>query len=208
MHMPSIYKISILNALVSAGLAVGLGLTVIDANAEDSAVPQAHSDSMTAMVSDAAITAKVKAELMDKTHLNQSNIHVTTTNGVVTLEGSVSSTKAKSEVEAIIQSIDGVKSIDDNLTTPESSATSAKLHKVATKTERVVSDSWITTKVKADILASSLNKGLDVSVDTIHGVVVLKGTLANQDAIDHVQDIAENVNGVKSVDVSGLTIAP
>jgi hyperosmotically inducible protein len=38
-------------------------------------------------------------------------------------------------------------------------------------------------------------------------VVVLKGELANRDAIDHVKDIAEKVKGVKSVDTSSLTVS-
>jgi hyperosmotically inducible protein len=207
MNKPFFYKTSLIHALITTGLTLGIGLATIPANAEDSTAPQAHSDSIGATIDDAVITTKVKAALMDRTSLKKSDIHVTTTNGVVTLEGTASSSKAKSVAEAAVKSVEGVKSIDDNLTTPSSSATSAKVHKVVKKTERVVADSWITTKVKTDILASSLDKGMDVSVDTVHGVVVLKGTLANQDAIDHVRDIAEKVDGVKSVDISGLTVA-
>jgi hyperosmotically inducible protein len=77
----------------------------------------------------------------------------------------------------------------------------------ADKTERVVSDSWITTKVKSEILANSVSKAFKVSVKTKFGVVSLGGKLPNQDAIDLVKMIAEKVNGVKSVDVSGLSIA-
>ncbi|MDA8329314.1 MAG: BON domain-containing protein [Betaproteobacteria bacterium] len=207
MNKPFFYKTSLIRALITTGLTLGIGLATIPANADDSTAPQAHSDSIGATIDDAVITTKVKAELMDRTSLKKSDIHVTTTNGVVTLEGTASSSKAKSVAEAAVKSVEGVKSIDDNLTTPSSSATSAKAHKVMKKTERVVADSWITTKVKTDILASSLDKGMDVSVDTVHGVVVLKGTLTNQDAIDHVRDIAEKVDGVKSVDISGLTVA-
>jgi hyperosmotically inducible periplasmic protein len=74
------------------------------------------------------------------------------------------------------------------------------------KAERVVSDSWITTKVKSEILANSASKAFKVSVKTKHGVVLLKGKLLTQDAIDVVKLIAEKVKGVKSVDVSGLVI--
>lgn len=70
-----------------------------------------------------------------------------------------------------------------------------------------MSDSWITGKVKSGILADSLSKGFDVNVVTVHGVVVLKGELANRDAIDHVKHIAEKVKGVKSVDTSALTVS-
>src|ERR1035437_2734697 len=76
----------------------------------------------------------------------------------------------------------------------------------ASKAERAVSDSWITTKVKAEILANSVSKAFKVSVKTKRGMVSLKGKLPSQDAIDLVKMIAEKVKGVKSVDVSGLVI--
>ena len=70
-----------------------------------------------------------------------------------------------------------------------------------------MSDSWITTKGKSEILADSASKGFDVSVTTTHGVVVLTGKLASSDAIDHVKEIAAKVDSVKSVDISALTVA-
>jgi hyperosmotically inducible protein len=78
--------------------------------------------------------------------------------------------------------------------------------KAASNVERVVSDSWITTKVKSEILANSVSKAFKVSVKTKAGAVSLKGKLPNQDAIDLVKMISEKVKGVKSVDVSGLVI--
>ena len=73
--------------------------------------------------------------------------------------------------------------------------------------ERIVSDSWITTKVKTEILADGVSKGFDVGVETSHGTVVLKGALANQDAVDHIKGIAEKVDGVKGVNTSALVVA-
>jgi hyperosmotically inducible protein len=78
--------------------------------------------------------------------------------------------------------------------------------KAASNAERVVSDSWITTKVKSEILANSVSKAFKVSVKTKSGAVSLKGKLPNQDAIDLVKMISEKVKGVKSVDVSGLVV--
>src|ERR1035437_414393 len=52
------------------------------------------------------------------------------------------------------------------------------------KAERAVSDSWITTKVKSEILANSVSKAFKVSVKTKHGAVSLKGKLPSQDAIE------------------------
>jgi hyperosmotically inducible protein len=76
----------------------------------------------------------------------------------------------------------------------------------ASKAERAVSDSWITTKVKSEILANSVSKAFKVGVKTKHGAVSLDGKLPTQDAIDLVKMIAEKVKGVKSVDTSALVI--
>ncbi len=73
--------------------------------------------------------------------------------------------------------------------------------------ERVASDSWITTKVKSEIMSSSVAKGFKVHVKTLHGAVTLKGKLASRESVDEVKAIVEKVAGVKSVDASSLTIA-
>jgi hyperosmotically inducible protein len=75
------------------------------------------------------------------------------------------------------------------------------------KTKRVASDSWITTKVKSELLADSVTKGFDISVETSHGVVTLSGSLKSQDAIDHAKALAAKIKGVKSVDVTSLKVA-
>ena len=77
----------------------------------------------------------------------------------------------------------------------------------AKKTERVMSDSWITTKVKSGILANSGTKGFKVKVKTKQGVVALNGKLPSQESIDQVTQIAQKVKGVSSVDTSALTVA-
>lgn len=79
-------------------------------------------------------------------------------------------------------------------------------HGAASKTERAVTDSWITTKVKSEILANSVSKAFKVGVTTKQGTVALDGKLPNQDAIDLVKMIAEKVKGVKGVDTSALVI--
>jgi hyperosmotically inducible periplasmic protein len=198
--MTKVCKNSSRNALMVAGVAIGFGIGAANVVYADDAMPQAHSDGVATAIGDTAITAKVKARLMKEDGLDKSDISVTTTNGVVTLDGSAASSKAKSMAETAAISVDGVKSVDNNLKAPGDSKTAAK-------TKRVVSDSWITTKVKSELLADSLSKGFEVSVETMQGVVVLKGTLANQEAINHVKNVAAKVEGVKSVDTSALTIS-
>lgn len=101
-------------------------------------------------------------------------------------------------VAALFLSVNMAQAASDDAAIAPSNAVS--------KAERAVSDSWITTKVKSEILANSVSKAFKVGVKTKRGVVSLKGKLPSQDAVDLVKMIAENVNGVKSVDVSGLVI--
>ena len=188
-------------ALTTIGAAAGLGLCLLANAASSDTAPTAHSDSVGAGISDSAITTKVKANFLGDERLKGSHIKVTTTNGVVTLTGSATGADSKAAAEDIAKNVDGVKSVDDELTSPSSSGS---MHKAVAKTERVGSDSWITTKVKSEIMADSVSKGFKVSVKTVNGVVMLSGVLPNDDAVAHVKDLAEKVEGVKSVKTSQL----
>ncbi|MEO6917739.1 MAG: BON domain-containing protein [Collimonas sp.] len=207
MNTPFFYKKSLRNALIVAAFGASLASGAVMAASSDAAAPQAHSDGVAATVTDTGITTTVKAKLMTTNGLEKSDISVTTTNGVVTLTGTAGSASAKSAAEMTAKAVDGVKSVDNSLTVSTNGMAPSKVDKDVAKTKRVVSDSWITTKVKSEILANSVTKGFDVSVKTKHGVVVLGGALATQDAVDHVKDIAEKVKGVKSVDTSAITVA-
>ena len=198
----STYGILLRSTLLCAGLAAGLAASTLQA-----AEPKAHSATMGVAMTDTSITAKVKAKLMAEDGLKKSDISVTTTNGVVALHGSASSSDAKALAGTTAHSIDGVKSVDNDLATPGMAKISHKTKHAFVKTERVMSDSWITTKVKSSILADSMSKGFDVNVKTMHGVVELTGALGNQNAIDHVVNIARKVKGVKSVNASGLSVS-
>ena len=186
--------------LVSAGVAMALSVCMAAgiATAQD---PTAHSDGLGATMSDTAITAKVKSTFLGDDRLKGSHIKVVTTNGVVTLTGTAASSDSNSAAEELAQSVSGVRSVDDQVMTP---ASGGKMEKAVAKTERVGSDSWITTKVKSEIMADSVSRGFDVHVKTLHGVVMLRGTLPSEDAVEHVKDIAQRVEHVKSVDTSEL----
>lgn len=69
-----------------------------------------------------------------------------------------------------------------------------------------VDDTWITTKVKADLLASSNVPGTEVKVDTVSGVVSLSGTVATQAEKDKAIKVARGIKGVKNVDAAGLKV--
>lgn len=67
-----------------------------------------------------------------------------------------------------------------------------------------VTDTWITTKVKAELASTDAVKSTDISVTTVDGKVTLTGVLDNDLAVKKAIAAAKSVKGVKSVDASGL----
>jgi hyperosmotically inducible protein len=69
----------------------------------------------------------------------------------------------------------------------------------AAKAGAAIDDSVITTKIKSSILTDSAIKGSDISVDTKNGEVTLTGSVKSQAQLDRAQKLAQNTDGVKSV---------
>ena len=73
--------------------------------------------------------------------------------------------------------------------------------------EQPVNDGWITTKVKADLLATENVSGLDIKVETVDGVVTLTGAVTSQAQKDKAVEVARQIKGVKRVEAGGLKLA-
>ena len=97
---------------------------------------------------------------------------------------------------------------------PLAGATDAKTDGAAAQTkahessQHPVEDSWITTKVKADLLVDEQTKGLDINVSTTNGVVTLAGRLDSRAQVDKAVSIARAIKGVTSVDATTLKVKP
>lgn len=65
-------------------------------------------------------------------------------------------------------------------------------------------DTWITTKVKADLLATENVDGTKINVTTINGVVTLAGVLDSQEQVDRAIAVARGIEGVTSVETKAL----
>lgn len=74
------------------------------------------------------------------------------------------------------------------------------------QSETPVTDTWITTKVKADLLVTEEVKGLDINVSTTNGVVTLAGSLDSQAQHDKAIAVTKAIKGVKSVDTKALKV--
>ena len=62
------------------------------------------------------------------------------------------------------------------------------------------SDTWITTKVKADLLATKDISGLEIKVETVNGVVTLSGDVDSQAEADKAVAVTQGIKGVSRVD--------
>jgi osmotically-inducible protein OsmY len=69
-----------------------------------------------AVVNDGNITANVNAQLMRDATLSGTKIDVTTSNGKVVLNGMAADTAARDRAAALAQKVDGVVSVDNQLT--------------------------------------------------------------------------------------------
>jgi osmotically-inducible protein OsmY len=66
-------------------------------------------------VDDVAITTKVKAELLDSGRVEGLDVNVDSMNGKVTLTGWADTVTEKTTASTIARSVDGVKSVDNQL---------------------------------------------------------------------------------------------
>jgi hyperosmotically inducible protein len=72
----------------------------------------------------------------------------------------------------------------------------------------MVTDSWVTSKTKIALFADERVKGRQVSVDTTKGVVHLRGKVDSAEAKSAAGEIAQGIEGVKSVKNDLQVVAP
>lgn len=70
--------------------------------------------------------------------------------------------------------------------------------------EEAVTDTWITSKVKASFLADDSISGLDIKVETNQGVVSLSGVVPTDAERDLAVEKAKAIKGVTAVSADGL----
>ena len=139
---------------------------------------------------DSGITAKAKAALVDDDAIKSTDISVKTHSGVVTLSGFVTSQDQAEKAVAVVQKIEGVKSVSDKLHVRDSKASSMKGY---------AGDTATPSEIKAKLLADDIVPSRNVKVETTAGVVQLSGQVANQAQSDRAESIAKAIEGVKSV---------
>ena len=168
-------------------------------------------------IKDGWLVMKVHSEMVDEDLLNGSNIDVDVDNGVVTLQGTVTSEAARARALEVARKNDGVKRVVDQLkiaparpgTTDKTAGQAARTGEKAAdktagatqKTGRAIDDGWIKSKIYAQYLAdwNTILDDSDIDLDVDNNVVTLNGTVKSAEAKSKAVATAKATDGVKSV---------
>lgn len=156
---------------------------------------------------DATLAAKVKSKLLLEKRGEGLDIKVTSRAGAITLEGTAASDEASQQAAHLAAQTEGVTAVDNRLKVDPDAASTQKLEKSVGDAQAAVSDAWITSQIKAGILAVHALQGLSIGVSTRDGVVTLSGQVPNADERQQLIDSARKTRGVREVDASALKVA-
>jgi osmotically-inducible protein OsmY len=155
--------------------------------------------SLRASDTDARIESSAAKSYVFKTYLKDDSIKTESKNGAVTLTGTVCELDHKSLAQDTVESLPGVKSVDNEL-------------KVSGEQPAEHSDGWISMKVKLALLFHSNVSASGTTVYVKNGVVTLQGeapSLAEKELTSEYAKDVEHVRKVKNdMTVAGTPAPP
>jgi len=136
---------------------------------------------------DAAITSKIKTELIADPVVKARKIDVDTSGGNVMLTGVVQTHREADRAVEIARTVPGVKTVKNNL-------------QIGTKTMgQHVDDKIIISKIKASLIREPNIRSLNIDVDVNRGVVTLTGMVKTQEQKNRVIEIARGTAGTVDI---------
>jgi len=163
-----------------------------------------HSRSVGRVLEDVTITGKVKTALMEDKAVSANEIDVDTVQGVVQLKGNVDSKAEAQRAVAIARKVAGVKQVKSFLKiVPNEKRASGEGRSAG----QVLSDVTLTGKVKTALIEDKLVPASTINVDTVKGIVQLKGRVDSKAQAQRAVALARKVEGVKGVK-SFLQVGP
>ncbi len=178
---------NVLVALLSATLLQGCAVAVI-AGVGAGAASVNDRRTLGSQVDDQTIEVKAHASIAEQELLTEyTQVQVVSLNGTVLIVGQALEQGYKQQVYNIVKDIQGVRKIHNQVRVNKLSSISTRTH-----------DSWLTTKVKTDLLASDNVDATAIKVVTEDSEVFLMGLVSTLEANQAVE-IARNINGVSRV---------
>lgn len=137
---------------------------------------------------DNALEVKLRKDYGINDAYKGSNISVTVLNGIVLLTGEVTNEAVRKEAEKEARSYIGVREVVNELMIAGKSGLIS----------RVFNDSWITSKVKANLLTTEGIRASNIKVVTERGKVYLLGLVTREEG-ERAIDVARKVGGVTHI---------
>ena len=181
---------------------------------------------------DQELSSLIATKIANDKSLGSDAVKVKVEHGVVTLSGMVAKDEDKARAEEVAR-VAGVVRIENNLksrekatdkvkgtagTVSEKTKAGAEKTKDVTKkgaektkdalskTGEVITDGWITTRIKTKFMADEVMRASSINVDTDNHVVTLTGAVPNAAARTKAITLAKEVEGVNRV-VDKLQVA-
>jgi osmotically-inducible protein OsmY len=143
---------------------------------------------VTGTMSDSQMSTFLKAKLYAFNPDLHAQVGVNVQNAEVLLTGTVQTPEWSVEAERMAWEVKGVKQVNNHIETTEDPESSG-----------VIKDSWITTKIKTDLLFTENVRSLNYSIKTVNCVVYIMGIAQTQEELDYVTKSASTIDGVKKV---------
>ena len=115
------------------------------------------------------------------------NVDAVSVNGIVLLVGQVPNEEIKNEAQRTIESVAGIRKIHNQIRIGSNIGITTQTH-----------DSWLTSKVKAQLLTAKDISSNNIKVVTENAEVFLMGLVSDSESTQAV-NIARNVSGVERV---------
>jgi len=167
-------------ALVATAALVAISFAGCGQNATDKARSAAD---------DTLLAAQVQARIAGVDAATVGLVHVSSSNGVVTLTGKIANMGEREAMENAARSVKGVETLDDRVVVDASAPTAAEIE----------ADLALSAKVHTALVAQTGVNAADIHVDVHRGVVTLTGHVpssAHKAVADHA---VRGVKGVTSV---------
>lgn len=145
--------------------------------------------------SDGWMALKIRSRLLVKANVSAATTKVSVKDGVVTLSGTADNLAQKELTEIYAKDIDGVKSVQNEITIKSAPDASTADAIVSEK----IDDASITSQVKLALLSHNSTSMLKTKVTTNEGAITITGEASSDAEKTLVTKLAKDVRGVKSV---------
>jgi osmotically-inducible protein OsmY len=148
------------------------------------------------LVSDRTLKSRVEDQWYYANKEMARSLTANVENGKVVITGTVKEPEWKVDAVRLAWQVDGVTEVHNEAAVRDTTTFSEDAR-----------DTWITTRLRTDLITDTKIRSLNYSIETVNGTVYLMGTARTQAELDRAIDHARNLSGVREV-VNYVEIRP